>query len=203
MKGLTIIAFLALCCCACITESAEAAGPDAQSRIQMRVQEGDTWPGLFGNDWQDDWQRVEAASGGKSCWCVGSLLTIPPNVHLADQALDRLPFMKDRRDHLRQRLEALTQAGGDIAASAERLHGQLDAAISMDDLSNLDTATIELENSEIQTANEASAEVWIIIGGTAFVLLVTMLLMWLWWNRAVDGVRRLDAALRMVDTIAG
>jgi hypothetical protein len=121
---------------------------------------------------------------------------------MTDQAIERLAFVKDRRDHLRQRLEALMQVSGDIAASAERLHGQLDAAISMDDLSSLDNATAELENTHIQTTIQASTAVWIIIGGAIFVLLVTVLFMWASWNYAADGSRRLDAALRMADTIA-
>lgn len=199
MKMRMVIAFLTLCCSAYIAAAAQATESGSQSRIQIRVQAGDTWPGLFG----DDWQEVENVNGGDSCWCVGTLLTIPPDVRMTDQTIDRLVFVKDRRDHLRQRLEALTQVGGDIAASAESLHGQLDGVTSLDDLSSLDNATTELENTEIQTSIQESAEVWIIIGGAAFALLVTILLMWAWRNHAANGARRLNAALRMVDRIAG
>jgi hypothetical protein len=50
MKKSGGVLFLALCCSACIAASAQSTESGSQSRIQIRVQAGDTWPGLFGDD---------------------------------------------------------------------------------------------------------------------------------------------------------
>jgi hypothetical protein len=215
-KAITVLMMFWICTCAVIRgQSAMAA---VQPAVQLHVQPGDSLTNLFGNDWREVYQLNQCEcrfaseindANDPNFIIAGSSLTVPTDVHLTERALDRIGFAKSERDNLRSRLDALMQAGGDIASSSERLHAQLDGAISIADLPTFDKATADLEGAEVQEANRAWQEaseakyyVQVTIAAAVLAVIVTILLAWALRSRANSGSRRLKAALKMMDTVA-
>jgi hypothetical protein len=210
MTRLAITALLLTWICGAPIAAAAQSGPPGAAATQFRVAVGDTLLNLFGDDWRKvyDLNRCGCRfspfisdANDPNFMYAGSSLTVPTDVHLTERALGRLTFLKRERDNLRGRLGALMQAGGDVAASADHLHGALDAPLSVDDLAGLDDETSALEHAEVQSAIEEDAQMRLVIGGAVLALFIAMLLAWAWRNHADGASRRLRGALRMIDSL--